>query len=86
MVLSPSPTPTLDMASSTPEIAVLPYNRVLGKFSDPGNSGSIVLARDGHIVGILTASAGPTDETASDIMYLTPYWWVEQQIKVKYPG
>jgi hypothetical protein len=66
------------------EIAVLPYDKTRGKFSAAGDSGSIVLARDGRIVGILTGGAGPTDET--DITYLTPYWWVEQQIKAKYPG
>ncbi|PWW76363.1 hypothetical protein C7212DRAFT_351499 [Tuber magnatum] len=66
------------------EIAVLAYDKTRGKFSAPGDSGSIVLARDGRIVGILTGGAGPTDET--DITYLTPYWWVEQQIKAKYPG
>jgi hypothetical protein len=49
-----------------------------------GDSGSIVLARDGRIVGILDGGAGPTDET--DTTYLTPYWWIEQQIKSKYPG
>lgn len=66
------------------EIAVLSYDSKRGKFSDAGDSGSIVLARDGRIVGILTGGAGPTDRT--DITYLTPYWWVEQQIKAKYPG
>jgi hypothetical protein len=66
------------------EIAVLPYDKTHGKFSDLGDSGSIVLARDGRIVGILTGGAGPTNET--DITYLTPYWWIEQQIKSKYPG
>jgi hypothetical protein len=66
------------------EIAVLPYDKTRGKFSDAGDSGSIVLARDGRIVGILTGGAGPIDET--DITYLTPYWWVEKQIKAKYPG
>ena len=66
------------------EIAVLPYDKRHGRFSDCGDSGSIVLARDGRIVGIITGGAGPTDETV--ITYLTPYWWVEQQVKAKYPG
>jgi hypothetical protein len=66
------------------EIAVLAYDKTRGKFSDPGDSGSIVLSRDGRIVGILTGGAGPTDDT--DITYLTPYWWVEKEIKAKYPG
>ncbi|KAH9963867.1 hypothetical protein BC827DRAFT_1369679 [Russula dissimulans] len=64
------------------EIAVLPYNKTHGKFSGAGDSGSIALTGDGHIVGILTGGAGPsTSET--NITYLTPYWWVEQQIKAK---
>ena len=66
------------------EIAVLPYDKTRGKFPDPGDSGSIVLDRTGRIVGILTGGAGPTDET--DITYLTPYWWIEQEIKEKYHG
>ncbi|KAI0056985.1 hypothetical protein BV25DRAFT_1831617 [Artomyces pyxidatus] len=65
-------------------IAVLPYDKMRGRFSGAGDSGSVVLARDGRIVGILTAGAGPADDT--DIGYLTPYWWVEQQIKARYPG
>ena len=65
------------------EIAVLPYDTARDKFSDAGDSGSIILARDGRIVGILTNGAGPTDRV--DVTYLTPYWWVEQQIKAKYP-
>jgi hypothetical protein len=73
-----------DIKQTSIEIAVLPYDKTHGRFSDPGDSGSIVLARDGRIVGILTGGAGPTDET--DITYLTPYWWIEQQIKSKYPG
>ena len=64
-------------------VFVLPYDKMHRKFSDLGDSGSIVLARDGRIVGILTGGAGPTDET--DITYLTPYWWVEKEIKAKYP-
>ena len=65
------------------EIAILPYDKKHGKFSDAGDSGSIVLARDGRILGILTGGAGPADEI--DITYLTPYWWIEKQIKAKYP-
>ncbi|KAH8985302.1 hypothetical protein EDB92DRAFT_1936392 [Lactarius akahatsu] len=65
------------------EIAVLPYDKTHGKFFEAGDSGSVVLARDGRIVGILTGGAGPMDETQT--AYLTPYWWIEQQIKAKFP-
>ena len=48
------------------EIAVLPCDTTTrvgaGRFSGPGDSGSIVLARDGRIVGILTGGAGPRTE------------------------
>ena len=64
------------------EIAVLGHD-ARRKFSDFGDSGSIVLSRDGRIVGILTGGAGPPDQI--DISYLTPYWWVEREIKAKYP-
>lgn len=66
------------------EIAVLPYDKTRGMFSDAGDSGSIVLDRIGRIVGILTGGAGPSG--ATDITYLTPYWWIEQQIRDKFPG
>ncbi|KAF8599367.1 hypothetical protein BDV93DRAFT_497846 [Ceratobasidium sp. AG-I] len=66
------------------EIAVMPYGEEKpGNFSDAGDSGSIVLARDGRIVGILTGGRGSTDET--DITYITPYWWIDKQIKHKFP-
>jgi hypothetical protein len=65
------------------EIAVLSYDNKHGKFSDAGDSGSIVLARDGRIVGLLTGGAGLTDK--NDITYITPYWWIEKQVKTKFP-
>ena len=66
------------------EFAVLPYDRTRGTFSGPGDSGSVDLDRDGRIVGIVTSGAGPVDGT--DITYLIPYWWIEKQIKAKFPG
>ncbi|CAL1712109.1 unnamed protein product [Somion occarium] len=61
-----------DIKHTSTEIAVLPYDKMRSKFSDAGDSGSIVLARDGRIIGILTSGAGSTDKT--NITYLTPYW------------
>jgi len=64
-------------------LAVLPY-KTRSKFSDFGDSGSIVLTRDGCIVGLLTGGTGPSDET--DITLITPFWWLEKEIKAKFPG
>ena len=66
------------------EVAVCRYDKDHAKFSEAGDSGSIVLARDGRVVGLLTGGAGP-DSDETDITYLTPYWWLEQQIKAKFP-
>ncbi|KAI5999616.1 hypothetical protein EDD15DRAFT_2237830, partial [Pisolithus albus] len=65
------------------EIAVLPYGYMNSPFSAPGDSGAIVLDRNGGIVGMLTGGAGVTDNT--DVSYLTPYWWLEQEIKRYFP-
>ncbi|KAG8806839.1 hypothetical protein FRC19_007028 [Serendipita sp. 401] len=66
------------------EIAVLPYSKITGPFSVPGDSGSIVLDRNGRILGMLTGGAGTTDGT--DVTYLTPYWYLETEIKKHFPN
>ncbi|CUA75389.1 hypothetical protein RSOLAG22IIIB_11715 [Rhizoctonia solani] len=68
------------------EIAVLGYdmsNLHYTKFSDPGDSGAGVVGRDGRIIGLITGGGGPTSET--DITYITPFWWLLEQIKAKFP-
>jgi len=65
------------------EIAVVFYSKGHGKFSDASDSGSIVLTREGKILGMLTSGAGPTEET--DVTWLTPFWWLLEQIKKEYP-
>ena len=40
--------------------------------------------QDGHILGIPTGGVGPIDEI--DITFVTPYCWIEVQIKAKYAG
>lgn len=66
------------------EIAVLPYGNTDGPFSAPGDSGSIVLDRNGRILGMVTGGAGTTNGT--DVTYLTPYWYIEQEIKKYFPN
>jgi len=69
--------------STSTEIAIHPYNHKDGAFSAPGDSGSIVVDGLGRIVGLLTGSSGTTDST--DVTYVTPYFWVEEQIKKAFP-
>lgn len=65
------------------ETAIIPYGK-RGTFSAPGDSGAIILGRDGRIVALLTGGGGTTDST--DVTYATQYWWVEKQIKEAFPG
>ena len=65
------------------EIAVYPYSNKDGAFSAPGDSGSMVVDSKGRIVGLLVGGAGAIEET--DVTYHTPYWWIEEQMKIVYP-
>ncbi|KAL1726219.1 hypothetical protein EV714DRAFT_255093 [Schizophyllum commune] len=70
------------------QFAVLCLERNITHFScfaEQGDSGSIVLTGDGRIVGLLTGGAGPSESPYNAVSYITPYWWVEQQIKTKFP-
>jgi hypothetical protein len=60
------------------------YGKVNGKFSDVGDSGSIVLTREGKILGMLTGGAGST--LGTDVTWLTPFWWLQEQIRKQYPS
>jgi hypothetical protein len=65
------------------EIAVLPYGNGNGPFSAPGDSGSIALDKNGRIFGMLNGGAGSADRT--DVTYLTPYWYIEAEIRRHFP-
>lgn len=67
------------------DIAVTSYGRNYGDFSAAGDSGSIVLDRDGRIVGLLTGGAGSADGSRTVISYITPYWWLEEKIRARFP-
>lgn len=54
------------------------------KFSDEGDSGSIVVGRDGRIIGLLSGGGGPTNRT--DKAYITPFYALQKEIKKKYPN
>ena len=64
------------------KVAILLYDRKRGAFSVSGDSGAIVLERGGSM---LTGGGSDTTED-TDISYLTPYWWLEEQIKKVFPS
>ncbi|KAI9442327.1 hypothetical protein H4582DRAFT_1769794, partial [Lactarius indigo] len=73
-----------DIKSTSMEIAIHLYSHKEGAFSAPGDSGSIVV--DG-LDGPLTSGSGMTDSTDVTYVtpYVTPYFWVEEQIKKAFP-
>ncbi|THU87885.1 hypothetical protein K435DRAFT_762286 [Dendrothele bispora CBS 962.96] len=72
-----------NIKSTSMEIAIYPYNYKSGAFSAPGDSGSIVADGLGRIVGLLTGGSGKAEDT--DVTYVTPYFWIEEQIKKAFP-
>lgn len=58
------------------------------KFSDDGNSGSVVAGRDGRIIAHwqITGGGGPTDETDKMYVTVTPFYALQGTIKKNYPN
>ncbi len=71
------------MKITSMEIPVYSYSYKDRAFSAAGDSGSIVVDRVGRIVGLLTGGAGKADNI--DVTYLTPYYWIEKEIKKVFP-
>ncbi|KAG8729982.1 hypothetical protein FRC10_003259, partial [Ceratobasidium sp. 414] len=76
--------PEYGIAETSMEFAVYPYGNKEGSFSAPGDSGSIIVDNQGHIIGLLSSSTGMSDLT--NVTYLTPYFWLEQHIKEVFPN
>lgn len=70
--------------STSMALAIHSYSHKDGAFSAPGDSGSIVVDGQGRIVGMLIGGSGTNDST--DVTYLTPYFWLEEQIKKAFPN
>lgn len=66
------------------EVSVYPYSHKDGAFSAPGDSKSIVVDGEGSLVGLLTGGSGTTK--ATDVTYITPYFWLEERVKQDFPG
>ncbi|KAI0666048.1 hypothetical protein C8Q78DRAFT_1109814 [Trametes maxima] len=68
------------------EILVCRYDIQTGeidRFSEVGDSGSIVAGRDGRIIGLLSGGGGPVNKT--DRTYITPFYALKKEIEKKYP-
>ena len=52
------------------EWAILSYSKEMGAFSQPGDSGALIVDATGQLGGLLTGGSGLTD--TSDITYATP--------------
>ncbi|KAJ3766259.1 hypothetical protein FB446DRAFT_758532 [Lentinula raphanica] len=54
-------------------------------FADKGDSGSIILTRDGGILGLLTSKSrnGPGKPV---LTYFTPFWFIMERIRKVYPN
>ncbi|KAJ3762339.1 hypothetical protein EV360DRAFT_35959 [Lentinula raphanica] len=68
------------------EIGILSYSNKEGPFSGKGDSGSIILTRDGSILGMMTGGAAghgtDADRTANiDVTYATPFCFILEQIR-----
>src|SRR6266699_1887053 len=64
------------------EWAILPYDKS-STFSAPGDSGAIIFDGHGCIGGLLTGGADQT--VTSDVTYGTPFYWLLQRIKERFP-
>ena len=72
------------ICTTSMELAIHPFSHKDGAFSAPGDSGSVIADANGRIVGILTGGSGKNDST--DVTYATPYYWVDERIKMAFPN
>ncbi len=61
------------------EWGIINYDSKSDVFSEPGDSGSIIVDICGRIGGMLTGGSGKTK--TSDMTYATPFWWLLKRIQ-----
>jgi len=74
-----------DLTVDALEFIICGYDTKTGKndrFSDKGDSGSMVVDRLGRLIGLLMGSGGPT--SATDKTYITPFYGLKDQIAKKF--
>ena len=60
------------------EWGIINYDSKSEVFSEPGDSGSVIVDIRGRIGGMLTGGSGKT--WGSDVTYATPFWWLLERI------
>jgi hypothetical protein len=68
-----------DTADTSMELPIFGYESKYEPFSDPGDSGSVVVDGKGRVIGMITGGVGCT--TSSDVTYVTPAEFLFDQIR-----
>ncbi|KAI6149868.1 hypothetical protein BKA82DRAFT_8377 [Pisolithus tinctorius] len=70
-------------AQTSMEFAILAYDKSAA-FSDRGDSGAVIVDGQGRVAALLIGGSGQADYT--DITYGTPFEWLLERIKAKFPN
>ncbi|KAI5992374.1 hypothetical protein F5J12DRAFT_860015, partial [Pisolithus orientalis] len=70
-------------AQTSMEFAILAYDKSAA-FSDRGDSGTIIVDGQGRVAALLIGGSGQAEYT--DITYGTPFEWLLERIKAKFPN
>ncbi|KAH8831567.1 hypothetical protein DL96DRAFT_1552860 [Flagelloscypha sp. PMI_526] len=75
--------PLREVIQTSLEWCILPHGSPC--FTDNGDSGSIVAGIDGRIGGMVIGGCG-NGNSAHDITYVTPFWWLLERIRQEFPN
>jgi len=74
----------LTVNQTSMEWGIIDYDSKSEVFSEPGDSGSIIVDICGRISGMLTSGGGKTK--GSHMTYATPFWWLLERNKIHFPN
>ena len=78
-------------AQTSMELAILGHSKLKWQaksgreFSNSGDSGAIIVDGEGRVAALLTGGCGKDDDS-TDITYGTPFEWLWDRIKAKFPS
>ncbi|KAF8994474.1 hypothetical protein BDQ17DRAFT_1366852, partial [Cyathus striatus] len=61
-------------------------DKIRSAFSCPGDSGSIIVDSEGRAAALLFGGCGYDEDSPADITYATPFEWLLERIKAKFPN